>query len=76
MATGAFLVQRVTPVGRHAGETVLLNQFDSVALRVSVDGFVPILPDEGLAARLSQPFEGPIVLAAEIVNADHLASLI
>jgi hypothetical protein len=73
---GGFFLQRMAPIRGHAVKALGGDQLGSMPLRVLRDRLVPVLADQSLAAQPSQPLEGPLVVSAKIVNADHVASRI
>jgi hypothetical protein len=66
-----LLQQRVPPVLEHAGNALVADEVARMPLAVVVDRLVPVLAHQRMAADALQPAEGPLVVGAEIVAADH-----
>ena len=66
---GGFVFEGMAPVLDHARNALGQDQLGRVTLRVLRDGLVPVLADQRLASRSAQPFKGPFVMSAEIVDA-------
>src|ERR1035437_7637624 len=68
---GRLLQECVSPVFQHAGNSPAPDQVARMALAVVVDGLVPVLEHELMAADALAPPKGPLVVPAELVAADR-----
>lgn len=66
-----LVIQRVAPVGAHAGKALRKDQLPRMLLRVPGNAFFPILADQVVAALRLQPGKGPLIVSAEVVATDH-----
>lgn len=69
----SLLAQGVSPVFIHAIKALCRNQRGGMTLGVLMNRLVPVTAHQIVTALLMQPLEGPLVMPAEVVDADHVA---
>src|SRR5262249_54978911 len=64
------------PIFDHARDAARNDEFARVQARIPADRGFPIIQNQVLAAGAIQPAEGPLIMAAKVVGADHWQMLI